>query len=88
MNEIIKTPDGPPAATDLAGAMTLSAWMQQVGISRTTAWLWRRTGKLKVIHRYGRAYVTAEEIQKHIQGGGLGRKKFTTQKSLTAELEH
>ena len=81
MNEIIKTPDGPPAETDLAGAVTLSAWMQQVGISRTTAWLWRRTGKLKVIHRYGRAYVTAEESRKHIRGDGLGRKKLATQAS-------
>ncbi|HEY1801918.1 MAG TPA: helix-turn-helix domain-containing protein, partial [Terriglobales bacterium] len=51
-------------AIELAGAMELMAWCQTFGVSRTTAWNWRRSGRLKVIYRYGRAYVPAEEIRR------------------------
>jgi predicted site-specific integrase-resolvase len=44
--------------------MELMAWCQTFGVSRTTAWNWRRSGRLKVIYRYGRAYVPAEEIRR------------------------
>lgn len=50
-----------PAELELAGAVPLKQWQKTAGISRTTAFYWRRTGKLKVIYRYGRAYVSAAE---------------------------
>ena len=49
---------------ELAGAMTLTEWRKAAGISRTTAFYWRRSGKLKVIYRYGHAYVSAEESRR------------------------
>ena len=49
---------------DLAGAVPLAEWQKAAGISRTTAFYWRRSGKLKVIYRYGRAFVSAEESRR------------------------
>jgi predicted site-specific integrase-resolvase len=48
----------------LAGAVPLKKWQKAAGVSRTTAFYWRRSGKLKVIYRYGRAYVSAEESRR------------------------
>jgi hypothetical protein len=53
-----------PAELELAGAVRLEEWKKTAGISRTTAFYWRRSGKLKVIYRYGRAYVSAEESRR------------------------
>jgi len=68
-SELLKRPaPGPvkpsPIGLELAGAMTLTEWQTAAGISRTTAFYWRRSGKLKVIYRYGRAYVSAEESRR------------------------
>jgi hypothetical protein len=46
---------------ELAGAIPLETWRKSIGLSRTSAFLWRRSGKLKVTYRYRHAYVTAEE---------------------------
>jgi hypothetical protein len=54
----------------LAGGMRLSKWIKVVGISKMTAWRWRKDGKLKVVFRYGMAYVTADTIQKFFTDDG------------------
>lgn len=59
-------------AIELTGAMELTAWCKNFGVSRTTAWNWRRSGKLKVIYRYGRAYVSAEESRRLLPDGRNG----------------
>jgi hypothetical protein len=53
-----------PIGLELAGAVSLKKWQKAADISRTTAFYWRRSGKLKVIYRYGRAYVSAEESRR------------------------
>jgi hypothetical protein len=53
-----------PPGLELAGAVTLTEWRKAAGVSRTTAFYWRRSGKLKVIYRYGHAYVSAEESRR------------------------
>ena len=56
-----ETPSPPP---NLAGGMNLTAWRKAVGISRTAAWSYRKTGRINVVWRYGRAYLTAQAIKK------------------------
>ena len=70
MNEESSTPSGSLPAMQLAGAMPLTAWRNAFGVPRTTAWEWRRSGKLNVIYRYGRAYVPAGESRRiaHLLG--------------------
>jgi predicted site-specific integrase-resolvase len=61
---------------ELTGAMELTAWCKTFGVSRTTAWNWRRSGRLKVIYRYGRAYVPADEIQRQKAKQGVVEQKY------------
>lgn len=78
MSNISKIPSDINSATtpantlglELAEAVTLTEWQKVAGISRTTAFYWRRSGKLKVIYRYGRAYVSAEESRRLLAAGG------------------
>jgi hypothetical protein len=46
---------------ELAGAMRLSKWAKALGVSRSTIYRWRKTGKLKIVRRYGIAFVTVDE---------------------------
>ena len=57
-------------AIELAGAIPLEVWRKSYGLSRTSAFLWRRSGKLKVVSRYGHAYVTAEESRRQFTEAG------------------
>jgi len=59
-----------PAEIQLAGGMKLSKWAKLVGISRTSAFRFRREGKLRVVVRYGTAYVTAETISEWFTDDG------------------
>lgn len=63
------TSDKSLPAIELAGAVELEAWRKANGICRTTAWNWRQTGKLQVIYRYGRAYVSAEQSRRLLEKG-------------------
>jgi hypothetical protein len=54
----------------LAGGMRLSKWTKTVGISKMTAWRWRKEGKLPVIWRYGIPWVTAETIRQFFTDDG------------------
>jgi hypothetical protein len=54
----------------LAGGMRLSKWRKTVGISKMTAFRWRKEGKLRVILRYGILWVTAETIQNFFTDDG------------------
>jgi len=67
-----------PSTTEmqLAGGMKLSKWIKLVGISRTAAWRYRRTGKLPVVVRYGVAYLTAATIQDFFVSDGTKPRAF------------
>src|SRR5215471_8728316 len=51
-----------PQELELAGGMRLSRWCAITGINPRTARRYRLAGKLKVIVRYGQAYVTPQAI--------------------------
>ena len=68
----------------LAGGMRLSKWIKVVGISKMTAWRWRKDGKLKVVFRYGMAYVTADTIQKFFTDDGTAPQQPPCRRSSPA----
>jgi hypothetical protein len=46
-----------------AGAViSLSKWLEQVGVTPCTAWRWRKKGWLKTVNIAGRQYLTQEAI--------------------------
>jgi hypothetical protein len=59
-----------PSHLQLAGGMRLSKWIKTIGISKMTAWRWRKEGKLNVIWRYGIPWVTAETIRQFFTDDG------------------
>ena len=42
--------------------IALDVFIVQMGISRRTAWAWRKKGILRTINIYGRVYIPAREI--------------------------
>jgi hypothetical protein len=54
----------------LAGGMRLSAWRKAIGISKMTAYRWRKENKITVIWRYGQPWVTAETIRNFFTDDG------------------
>ena len=42
--------------------LSLSRWLEQVGVTPCTAWRWRKKGWLKTINIAGRQYLTQEAI--------------------------
>jgi hypothetical protein len=49
-------------STPGAAVISLSKWMQDVGITACTAWRWRKRGWLKTVNIAGRQYLTQEAI--------------------------
>jgi hypothetical protein len=42
--------------------ISLSKWLEQVGVTACTAWRWRKRGWLKTVNIAGRQYLTQEAI--------------------------
>jgi hypothetical protein len=59
MNVIEKTAGGSP---DGRAVLSLSKWIEQVGVTACTAWRWRKKGWLKTVNIAGRQYLTQEGI--------------------------
>ena len=45
-----------------AAMVSLSLWMEQMGVSACTVWRWRKRGILQVTNIYGRLYLSQEAI--------------------------
>ena len=45
-----------------AAVISLSKWLNQVGVTPCTAWRWRKKGWLKTVNIAGRQYLTQESI--------------------------
>ena len=45
-----------------AAMVSLSSWMEQMGVSACTVWRWRKRGMLQVTNIYGRLYLSQEAI--------------------------
>jgi hypothetical protein len=49
-------------STHPATVISLSKWLEQIGVTSCTAWRWREKGWLKTINIAGRQYLTQEAI--------------------------
>jgi predicted site-specific integrase-resolvase len=45
-----------------ATVVSLSKWLEQVGVTPITAWRWRKKGWLRTVNIAGRQYLTQEAI--------------------------
>jgi predicted site-specific integrase-resolvase len=45
-----------------SAVISLSKWLEQVGVTSCTAWRWRKKGWLKTINIAGRQYLTQEAM--------------------------
>jgi predicted site-specific integrase-resolvase len=45
-----------------SAVISLSKWLEQVGVAPITAWRWRKKGWLKTINIAGRQYLTQDAV--------------------------
>jgi hypothetical protein len=55
-----------------AAVVSLSRWLEQVGVTTCTAWRWRKRGWLKTINIAGRQYLTQEAIDEFHRRASAG----------------
>jgi hypothetical protein len=63
-----------------AAVISLSKWLEQVGVTSCTAWRWRKKGWLKTINIAGRQYITQEaaiEFQRRAAAGEFAQSHKT-----------
>jgi len=67
-------PSAIPGSIALApGAIiSLSQWLQRVGVTACTAWRWRKKGWLKTVNIAGRQYLTQEAIEEFHRRASAG----------------
>jgi predicted site-specific integrase-resolvase len=42
--------------------ISLNKWLNQLGVTATTGWRWRKRGVIQAINIYGRLYLSEESI--------------------------
>jgi hypothetical protein len=52
--------------------VSLSRWLEQVGVTQCTAWRWRKKGWLKTVNIAGRQYLTQEAIDEFHRRASAG----------------
>ena len=55
-----------------AAVVSLSRWLEQVGVTTCTAWRWRKRGWLKTINIAGRQYLTQEAMNEFYHRANAG----------------
>jgi hypothetical protein len=56
----------------VARVISLSKWLQEVGVTPCTGWRWRQKGWLKTINIAGRQYLTQEAIEEFQRRAAAG----------------
>lgn len=59
-------------AIAIQGLVSLTSWLQQVGITACTAWRWRKKGWLKVTNICGRLYLSQADIKEFVERAQRG----------------
>jgi len=52
--------------------MSLNKWLEQIGVTPTTGWRWRKKGVIKTINIYGRLYISEESIAEFLSRAKAG----------------
>ena len=72
--------------------VSLRKWLEEVGVTATTAWRWRQQGILQVTNIYGRLYLTEEAIaafkQRAVAGEFSRVHKTPAKASVNAQGRH
>lgn len=64
--------NGGPHVIPGAALVSLSRWLQQVGVTTCTAWRWRKKGWLKTVNIAGRQYLTQNAIDEFHRRASAG----------------
>jgi predicted site-specific integrase-resolvase len=67
--------------------ISLSKWLEQVGVTPCTAWRWRKKGWLKTVNIAGRQYVTRaaiDEFQRRAAAGEFSQVHKVPSRKKTA----
>jgi predicted site-specific integrase-resolvase len=74
-------------ANNSLAVISLSKWLEQVGVTACTAWRWRKKGILKTVNIYGRQYLTQEAIdefhRRAVAGEFAKEHKVPSRKEIT-----
>ena len=54
------------------GQIALRHWLDEAGVSDTTAWRWRRKGWLRAVNICGKLYLRAEDIAEFTRRAASG----------------
>ena len=72
-----------------AAVVSLSRWLEQVGVTPCTAWRWwRKRGWLKTINIAGRQYLTQEAIDEFHRRASAGEFSQVNKVPTHIEAEH
>lgn len=52
--------------------VSLSRWMDEMGIAPVTAWRWRKKGLLQTVNIQGRLYLTREAVESFTRRAAAG----------------
>lgn len=64
--------NGKPHLNPGPAVVSLSRWLEQVGVTPCTAWRWRKKGWLRTINIAGRQYLTQEAIDEFHRRASAG----------------
>ena len=71
-----------------AAVVSLSRWLEQVGVTTFTAWRWRKRGWLKTINIAGRQYLTQDAIDEFHRRASAGEFSQVNKVPTHIEAEH
>lgn len=60
------------SAASNPAVVSLTKWLEQIGVSPCTAWRWRKKGILKTVNICGRQYLTQESIDEFHRRASAG----------------
>jgi len=58
--------------TSTVKMISLNKFLEQIGVTPTTGWRWRKRGVLKTINIYGRLYISEEAIADFLRRANAG----------------